>query len=886
MTRSRLLAAVVTAWAVLGGGWLTAEEKPAYLDHTLPVDQRVEDLVSRMTLEEKVHQMASDAEPIDRLGVAQYNWWNECLHGVGRAGLATVFPQAIGLAATWDTAHMHRVATAISDEARAKHHDFVRRGKRGIYEGLTFWTPNINIFRDPRWGRGMETYGEDPFLTGRMAVAFVKGLQGDHPKYLKTVATVKHFAVHSGPEPDRHHFNAVADERDLRETYLPHFRTAISEGGAQSLMSAYNRYHWESATGSYRFLTSILRDEWGFDGYVVSDCGAVTDIWRNHQIAANEREAASLAVKAGCDLNCGISWGPRWQIPFHSLNQAVAEGLITEEQIDISLRRLFRARFRLGEFDPPGQVPYRDIPLDVVDSDEHRALARETARKSIVLLRNEDATLPLRKDLGTLAVIGPNADDVEVLLANYNGNPADPVTPLEGIRRKLGDGTRVLHARGSEWAEGLPYLVPVPGSALFTTVGGRRVPGLTAEYFDNRALEGDPVKTEVVPELDFNWWDRAPLPGLDDDDFGARYTGELVPHVSGTHALGGYGFSAFKLYLDGDELVSFRNRHHPAKQSREVELEAGRSYALRLDYSEWRGDAHIALLWAPPPKDLAAEAVAVARQADVVVMFMGLSPRLEGEEMNVPVEGFEGGDRVIIGLPAVQQQLIERIHALGKPTVLVLLSGSALAVTWADENIPAIVQAWYPGQAAGEAIADVLFGDYNPAGRLPVTFYRSVDQLPPFESYRMEGRTYRYFEGEPLYAFGHGLSYTRFGYSDLHLPASVLAGQGLRVSVEVENTGPWAGDEVVQLYLTDVEAHVPVPRRTLAGFERVSLEPGEKRSVSFEVSPRQLSLIDPDWRRVIVPGTFEVAVGGGQPGGAADVVVGRFEVTGDVVPVD
>ena len=886
MTRSRRLAAVAAVVAFLGGGAVAAEETPAYLDPTRPVDERARDLVSRMTLEEKVHQMASDAEAIDRLGVAQYNWWNECLHGVGRAGLATVFPQAIGLAATWDTGHMHRVATAISDEARAKHHDFARRGKRGIYEGLTFWTPNINIFRDPRWGRGMETYGEDPFLSGRMAVAFVQGLQGDDPKYLKTVATVKHYAVHSGPEPDRHHFNAMADERDLRETYLPHFRTAIQEGGAQSLMSAYNRYHWESATGSYRLLTSILRDEWGFDGYVVSDCGAVTDIWRNHKIAANEREAASLAVKSGCDLNCGISWGPQWQIPFHSLDQAVAEGLITEEQIDVSLRRLFRARFRLGEFDPPEQVPYTDIPLSVVDSEEHRALALETARKSIVLLKNDDAVLPLAKDLGTLAVIGPNADDVEVLLGNYNGNPSEPITPLEGIRRKLGDGTRVLHARGSEWAEGLPYLVPVPGSALFTTKGDQRVPGLTAEYFDNRALEGQPVKTEVVPELDVNWWDRAPLPELDDDDFGVRYTGELVPPETGTYALGGVGFSAFKLSLDGEEIVAFENRHHPAKRSKDVELEAGRSYALRVDYSEHRGDAHMTLLWAPPAKDLAAEAVAVAERADAVVMFMGLSPRLEGEEMNVPVEGFEGGDRVIIGLPAVQEKLIERIHALGKPTVLVLLSGSAVSVTWAAENVPAIVQAWYPGQAAGEAIADVLFGDHNPAGRLPVTFYRSVDQLPPFESYVMKGRTYRYFEGEPLYAFGHGLSYTSFGYGNLQLPATVPAGEGLSVSVDVENTGPRAGEEVVQLYLTDVEAKVPVPLRTLAGFVRVALEPGEKRSVSLELSPRQLSLIDPDWNRVIVPGTFEVAAGGGQPGASPGGVAGRFEVTGAVTELE
>ncbi len=852
-------------------------EKPPYLNPELSWEVRVADLLSRMTLEEKVSQMVHDAPAIERLGIPKYNWWNECLHGVARAGLATVFPQAIGLAATWDTNLLYQVATAISDEARAKHHYFVRQGKRNIYQGLTFWSPNINIFRDPRWGRGMETYGEDPYLAGRLGVAFVRGLQGNHPRYLKTVATPKHYAVHSGPEPDRHTFNAQVDEGDLRETYLPHFEACVKEGGAFSIMCAYNRFRDKACCGSPFLLGRILRLEWGFEGYVVSDCGAIYDIYNNHKIVPTAPEAAALAVKAGCDLNCGQT--------YRTLVKAVEKGLLSEEDIDRAVRRLFLARFRLGMFDPPEMVPYMAIPYSVVDCAEHRELAREAARKSIVLLKNEGNILPLSRRIRTLAVIGPNANDVEVLLGNYNGTPADPITPLAGLKQKVSPQTKVIYALGCDWAEGLPYLETIPPEYFFCHWQGKRVQGLVGEYFDNRRLTGQPLFTRLDPGLEFNWWDGAPDERLDDDNFGVRWTGELVPPRSGEYYLGGEGFNGFRIYLDGELIAEFNSSHHPRQIHRKIFLEGQRPYRLKVEFFERSGDAHLRLLWKVPGRDLLAEALEAARQAEAVVLFMGLSPRLEGEEMKVEVAGFKGGDRLTLELPLRQQELIKAVAALKKPTILVLLNGSALAVNWSAAHLPAILEAWYPGQAAGEAIADVLFGDYNPAGRLPVTFYKSVDQLPPFTDYRMENRTYRYFRGEPLFPFGYGLSYTRFHYSDLQVPKKVRAGEKVKVSVVVSNIGQRAGEEVVQLYLRDLEASVPVPIRSLKGFKRIHLQPGKKKRVFFELKPEDLSVLDENWYRVVEPGWFEVSLGGKQPGfkGLAkgtttEVLTTKFEV--------
>ena len=869
---------------------LSSDPPSPYRDTTLPVEARVEDLISRMTLEEKVSQMMYDAPAIERLGVPPYNWWNECLHGVGRAGVATVFPQAIGLAATWNTDLMRRIAATISDEARAKHHEALRQGVRDIYTGLTFWSPNVNIFRDPRWGRGQETYGEDPYLTARMGVAFVKGLQGDDPRYLKLVATPKHFAVHSGPEPERHHFDAQVDERDLQETYLPAFEACVREGQAASVMGAYNRTNGEPCCASPTLLGRILRQEWGFggptgsEGYVVSDCGAICDIYEHHQVVKTAEEAAALAVNNGCDLNCGVVYS--------ALLAAVEKRLISEEAVDRAVRRLFTARFRLGMFDPPERVPYAQIPYEVNDSHEHRALALQAARESIVLLKNEGDLLPLRKDLESIAVIGPNADDLQILLGNYNGTPSRPITPLEGIRKKISPAARLYYAQGCEMAEGVHPLVVVPSVCLRPADADANQAGLRADYYDNPAFEGDAVLTRIDPLVDFAWKGKSPLTGHTAGRFAVRWTGSLVAPVTGTYQLGVSGFSGYTLTLDNEQIVAYEKIHHPVTQTKELKLEAGRFYGLRLDYVNRGLDPQVRLLWSVPGSDHAIDPVEMAQRAETVVMVMGLSPALEGEEMPVQVEGFAGGDRTEIKLPRPQEELLRRIHALGKPIVLVLLNGSALAVNWADEHVPAIVEAWYPGQAGGDAIADVLFGDYNPGGRLPVTFYRSVEDLPPFEDYSMEDRTYRYFRGEPLYPFGHGLSYTTFAYTNLRLSAETITPyETLTVSADVRNTGDRAGDEVVQLYTSDVAASVPVPIWQLQGFERVHLAPGETKTVAFTLTPRQFSIIDEAGRRVVEPGGFQVTVGGRQPdpgdtaGTDTAVLFGTFTVTGGVTEV-
>jgi beta-glucosidase len=824
-----------------------AQERFAFRDPAAPLETRVRDLVSRLTLEEKVRQLMNDAPAVDRIGLPAYNWWNECLHGVARAGRATVFPQAIGLAASWDPDLMFRVATAISDEARAKHHEFVRRGKRNIYQGLTFWTPNINLFRDPRWGRGMETYGEDPLLTGTMAMQFIKGLQGDDPKYLKVVATAKHYAVHSGPESIRHTFDAVVDERDLRDTYLPQFEMAIRGAGAASVMCAYNRLDGAPACASPKLLGDILRGEWGFRGYVVSDCGAISDIYLRHKTEPNAQAGVAAALKAGTDLACGSE--------YNNLIPAIAAGLASEADVDRSLSRLMEARFRLGMFDPQEQVPYARIPYSVNDSAEHRKLAEDAARKSIVLLKNDRNVLPLRKNLKTVAVIGPDADDPEVLLGNYNGDPTASVTPLEGIRRKLGKSTKVLYARGSGVAANLPMVEAIPAAALFTTDGPDRKPGLTAEYYATANFDGrrhnprvpvdatetaKPVLTRVDPQVDFHWWDGSPDPQLPDDNFGVRWTGYLAPPVTGKYAIGAYGMNAFELTLDGKQMARVNNMHETQHQSAAVELEAGKLYPIKLDFFEFVNDATIRLEWALPEKDGTAEAVAAAKKADATIMVLGLSPRIEGEEMPVRIEGFAGGDRTSLDLPKIQEDLLRKIVALRKPVVLVMLNGSAVAINYAQDHVPAIVEAWYPGQAGGTAIADVLFGDYNPAGRLPVTFYKSTDQLPAFTDYNMKGRTYRYFEGQPLYPFGHGLSYTTFVYSELVAPDTARPNQDVPVKVDVKNTGKRPGEEVVQVYVRRATPGPTDPIRSLAAFTRIPLAPNEHKSIDLKVPARLL----------------------------------------------
>jgi beta-glucosidase len=711
-----------------------------YSDPTRPFEERVNSLVSQMTIEEKISQMGTEAPAIERLGIPQYNWWNEALHGVARAGTATVFPQVIGLASTWNPDLISRMAEVISDEGRAKHHEAVRNGMRDLYTGLTFFCPNINIFRDPRWGRGQETYGEDPYLTSRLAVSFIQGLQGKDLRYLKTVATPKHFAVHSGPEAKRHSFNAVVSQRDLRMTYLPAFKACIMEGRAYSIMGAYNRVNGEASCASPTLLQKILRDEWRFDGYVVSDCGAVDDIYNNHLLVKSAAEAAALAVKNGCDLECGCTYN----IPcdYGRLKEAVRQGLLTEEDLNRSVKRLFMARLRLGMFDPADQVPYAQIPFNVVDSPKHREMALEVARQSLVLLKNQDNLLPLNKDnIKSIAVIGPNANETLVLTGNYMGTPAEPISVLAGIRAVVSPETIVNYARGCE------------------IVGGAE------DGFD--------------------------------------------------------------------------------------------------------------------------QAIQAAKKSQIAVMVVGLSQQVEGEagqEEGNPLGVRSLGDRTTLNLPPIQEKLMQAISETGTPIIMVLINGSALSINWANEHIPAILEAWYPGQAGGTAVAEALFGLTNPGGRLPVTFYRSTSDLPAFDDYSMENRTYRYFTGQPLYTFGFGLSYTTFTYRNLQIdPAKVKPGDPISIQVEVENTGQHLGDEVVQLYLKDVEASLPVPLLQLQGFRRIRLAPGEKQIVQFTLTAAQMSFAGENGKWVLEPGEFKVWVGGQQPNPKispqpANVVEGQFTV--------
>jgi beta-glucosidase len=754
-------------------------DQPAYLNPDLAAEKRAADLVSRMTLEEKVLQMQNSAPALARLNIPAYDWWNEALHGVARAGRATVFPQAIGLAATFDTGLMHRVADIISTEARAKYNEAIRNDNHARYYGLTFWSPNINIFRDPRWGRGQETYGEDPYLTGRMAVAFIHGLQGDDPHYYKVIATAKHYAVHSGPEPSRHQFDVTPSQRDLNETYLAAFRAAIVEGKADSVMCAYNAVNGVPACASTELLQKRLRGDWGFQGYVVSDCGAISDIFRGHKYKATAAEASAVAVMAGTDLTCGNE--------YRSLVEAVKSGLIAENEIDRSLERLFVARFKLGMFDPPERVPFSKILYSVNDSPEHRKVALEAARKAIVLLKN-DGTLPLKPTVRKIAVIGPSADDSVALLGNYNGFSSRHVTPLQGIvGYQFGGEVQVSYALGATYTSQTPSLLP---DGVRTAPGGTLRPPVSGDY------------TFVVP--------------------------------------GGRGGPAARLFLDDKELT---DPH--------VTLEAGRAYALRIEASQTqRPGAGVEISWIPPAEPLLAQAVEAAKNSDVAVAFVGLNPNLEGEEMRVSIPGFAGGDRTDIKLPESQEKLIEALVATGKPVVVVLTSGSALAVNYAAGHAAAVLQLWYGGEETGTAIAETLAGENNPAGRLPVTFYRGVDQLPPFEDYAMKGRTYRYFKGDVLWGFGFGLSYSRFQYSGLRAQRTA---HGAQISVKVKNESVRDGDEVVQLYF-DGSGGADDAIRQLRGFVRIHLRAGETRDVRL-----LLAAEDVPKRKV------RISVGSGQP---------------------
>jgi beta-glucosidase len=844
-----------------------------YLDPSQPINVRVDDLISRMTLEEKATQLVNQARAIPRLQVPAYDWWSEALHGVANAGTATVFPEPIGLAATFDPPLIHEMAVVIGTEARAKHNQAVRAGRRDIMEGLDFWSPNINIFRDPRWGRGQETYGEDPFLTGRMGVAFVTGLQGDDPKYFRVISTPKHFAVHSGPEPSRHSIDVQVSKHDMEDTYLPAFRATITEGKAESVMCAYNRVNGQPACANTFLLQDQLRGAWKFNGYVVSDCDAIVDIFEGHRFVKSQAEAAAAAIKTGMDNECAdfftITKDDHDYKPFID---AVKQGLLTEADLDLSLKRLFTARMRLGMFDPPEKVPYAQTPDSEIDSAPHRELALKTARESMVLLKN-DGVLPLASSVKKILVVGPLAESTQVLHGNYSGTASHAVTALEGIRKQFA-GSQVSFQPGTDFLREHPV---IPTSVLSTDDGQH---GLKGEYFAGD-LSGKPQVVRVDPyvDLQLSHADSHALPmPADMKDFSVRWTGFLTPAESGTYQIGLMG-SMQRLWIDGKLVIDDAVGHDPNPQVAKLQLEKGHRYAVKVEYMA--GGRISKLIWLPVSGDPLVEAVSAARQADVVVAVVGITSKLEGEEMKVDIPGFRGGDRTSLSLPAEEEALLGALKGSGKPLVVVLMNGSALAVNWANDHANAILDAWYSGEEGGTAIAQTLAGPNNPAGRLPVTFYKGVEQLPDFEDYAMMNRTYRYFTGEPLYAFGYGLSYSKFEYSSLKLSSAELpAGDPLSVEVDVKNASARPGDEVVELYV-NFPKQPGTPLRALRGMTRVHLDAGEQRHVKLTLQPRDLSYVNEAGDRIVGAGDYVITVGGGQPGTGAAQAETHLSIRGE-----
>lgn len=826
--------------------------------------------VASMTIEEKAAQLQSSAPADAKAGLPAYDWWNEGLHGLARNGQATVFPQAIGMAATWDAPLMQKVGDVVATEARAKFNARPLAADRRIYEGLTIWSPNINIFRDPRWGRGQETYGEDPYLTGHLGVAFVRGLQGPDPAHPKVVATPKHLAVHSGPEAGRDGFDVDPSPQDLEATYLPAFRLALTEGGARSVMCAYNAIHGTPVCAYAPLMIDRVRRDWGFTGLTVSDCDAVANIHLFHHYRLDPAAAAAAAIKGGNDLNCGTTYA--------ALPDAVRRGLVSEAEVDTALTRALTVRRDLG-IAFGGTSPWRRIKPSEIGTPAHRALAVEAARKAIVLLKNDADRLPLAP--GTrIAVIGANADDTGVLQANYHGTAIAPVTPLEGMRRQFGAGN-IRYAQGSVLTDG--SAVVVPETALSS--GGR--PGLAAEYFSGATPTGTPVLTRQDRRIDFDFNRAGPDPRLT-GPFAARWTGQITAPGAGDYRLivdvpacWKYckAHDAVRVWIDDRAVAA-----GPVAKGRiEIPFATdGRAHAIRVEFDHATEDEGIRLMWQPPADALIAQAVAAAQDADVAVVFGGLSPDLEGEALSVSVPGFVGGDRTAIELPLAQQRLLAALRRTGKPIVLVLMSGSAIAVDPAAAD--AVLEAWYPGEAGGTAIAETLAGANNPSGRLPVTFYRATGDLPAFVDYGMKERTYRYFTGTPLWGFGHGLSYTRFGY-DAAGVAGAATGATVTARVTVRNTGAKPGDEVVQAYLVPPTAGqdggltTPVLQRQLAGFARVTLKPGESRTLALPIDARSMSGVARDGTRSVVPGRYKLWIGGGQPGDGAGQWTG-FTLTG------
>ncbi|MFT4092464.1 MAG: glycoside hydrolase family 3 C-terminal domain-containing protein [Niabella sp.] len=834
------------------------KSKLRFWDYKLSFEERVNDLVSRLTLEEKVAQMLNHAPAIDRLGIPAYDWWNEVLHGVARTPYhTTVYPQAIAMAATWDTASLYTMARQSALEGRAIHNKAIADGRASErYVGLTYWTPNINIFRDPRWGRGQETYGEDPFLTAMLGKAFVRGLQGEDHKYLLVAACVKHYAVHSGPEYSRHVFDVDPDNYDLWNTYLPAFKELVVNAHVAGVMCAYNAFRTQPCCSSDALMIQILRNQWKFTGYVTSDCGAIDDFFQTHKTHPDARAASVDAVFHGTDVECGNS-------AYRSLVQAVKDGLIKEAQINTSLKRLFMIRFRLGMFDPASLVKYAQTPASVLESAPHKAQSLKMARQSIVLLKNQNNVLPLSRSIKKIALIGPNAHNHLAVLGNYNGIPSEIVTVLNGIKQKLDNRTEIVYEQGIN-ATSDTMLVTKDIEALYQYDGK---PGIRAEYFDNDKLEGRPVLIKTEKEINHQWNEgEAPYPGLRTTHYTARYTTYITSPKTETLSFETQGDDGYRVFINDSIVVDKWGHNNSRPNPFKLPVEKNKTYKIQVDFRQDDWNANIIVKAGYYEKaDLTALASRV-KDADVIVFAGGISPQLEGEEMPVAIPGFKGGDRTSVMLPAVQTELMRALQKTGKPVIFVMMTGSAIAIPWENEHIPAIINAWYGGQYAGTAIADVLFGDYNPAGRLPVTFYRSDTDLPPYDDYSMNNRTYRYFKGEALYPFGYGLSYTTFKYSNLQVPVAVKNKTAIPVRFTVTNTGKRDGEEVIELYISYQNQHIKLPQKALKGFQRITLKAGETKNIKIDITPDELAVADEKGNRVYPKGKLAISAGGGQPG--------------------
>ncbi|UWY27713.1 glycoside hydrolase family 3 C-terminal domain-containing protein [Flavobacterium sp. TR2] len=840
--------------------WCTAQNKDSkfpFQNTDLTFEERVENLVEQLTLEEKVAQMLNAAPAIPRLGIPAYDWWNETLHGVARTPFkTTVFPQAIAMAATFDKNSLFKMADYSALEGRAIYNKAVELNRTNErYLGLTYWTPNINIFRDPRWGRGQETYGEDPYLTAILGDAFVKGLQGDDPKYLKAAACAKHYAVHSGPESLRHTFDVDVTPYELWDTYLPAFKKLITSSKVAGVMCAYNAFRTQPCCASDILMNDILRNEWKFTGYVTSDCWAIDDFFKNHKTHSDAASASADAVLHGTDIDCGTD-------AYKSLVQAVKNGQITEKQIDASVKRLFLIRFRLGMFDPVSMVKYAQTPNSVLESDEHKDHALKMARQSIVLLKNERNTLPLSKKLKKIVVLGPNADNSISILGNYNGTPSKLTTVLQGIKEKVSPETEVVYEKAITFTNDT-LLVYKDLKSCYSYEGKQ---GFKAEYFSNNALSGEPETTTTESEIN-NFWQEGEMitQNIKANHFSVRYTTNFKADEDGSITFEVAADDGYRFIVDGKEVIDAWKKNRWGAKTYKLQTKKDSVYKLVLEYWQGEGKAEVALQTGNFIKTDFTNLIERHKNADAFIYVGGISPQLEGEEMPVDAPGFNGGDRTSILLPEVQTKLLKALQSSGKPVVFLMMTGSAIAVPWEAENIPAILNIWYGGQSAGTASSDVIFGDYNPAGRLPVTFYKDDSDLSSFVDYKMDNKTYRYFKGTPLYGFGYGLSYTEFKYSGVKAPAKIKKGQPANISVKVTNTGKMEGEEVAQLYLITPNASIKSPLKSLKGFERFNLKPGQSTVVNFTLSPEDLSYVTENGTLKPYESKIQIAVGGSQP---------------------